>query len=192
MNRTIRLLVPLGLIAATSLAGCQTPPNNTTQGALFGGLFGAGLGAVAGHALGNTGAGAAIGAGAGALTGAAIGSSQDQAEARNRALIEARIGRQVAGAATVNDVVSMTHSNVDEGLIINHIRSHLLATPVQAADVIYMQQENVSRNVIAVMQSTPVAVAVQPVPVYSDQPAGGVIVEERWGPGYYRPYRHYY
>jgi hypothetical protein len=178
----------MGLIVATSLAGCQTP-NNATQGAVFGGLLGAGTGAVVGHALGNTGAGAAVGAGVGALSGAAIGAGQDQAEARNRALIEARTGRAVAGAATIADVVSMTHSNVDEGLIINHIRSHGLAVPLQAADVIYLQQENVSRNVIAVMQSTPVAVA-QPVAVYSDAPAGGVIVEDRWG--YHRPYRRYY
>ena len=195
MNRKIQLpcgIIPFAILAVISLTGCQTPPNNASQGAIFGGLLGAGTGAVVGHALGNTGAGAAIGAGVGALSGAAIGAGQDQAEARNRALIEARIGRQAAGAATIADVVSMTHSNVDEGLIINHIRSHLLAAPLQASDVIYLQQENVSRNVIAVMQSTPVAVAAQPVAVYSEPPAGGVIVEQRWGPGYYRPYRHYY
>jgi hypothetical protein len=192
MSRRIQLpyrIIPLGLILATSLAGCQTAPNNAGQGAIFGGLLGAGTGAVVGHALGNTGAGAAIGAGVGALSGAAIGAGQDQAEARNRALIESRMGRPVAGAATIADVVSMTHSNVDEALIINHIRSHGLAVPLQASDVIYLQQENVSRNIIAVMQSTPVAVAAQPVAVYSDPPSGGVIVEERWD---YHPHRRYY
>ena len=48
-----------------------------------------------GHALGNTGAGAAIGAGVGVLSGAAIGAGMDETEARNRALIEAKLGRQV-------------------------------------------------------------------------------------------------
>jgi Glycine zipper len=181
MNRKIQLFYSLGLLATACLTGCQTPPNNATQGAVFGGLFGAGLGAVAGHALGNTGAGAAIGAGAGALTGAAIGASED----RNQALIASRIGHPV-GAATISDVVTMSHSGVDEGLIVNYVRSHGLAAPIQVADIIYLQQEHVSSNVIAVMQTTPVAVAVQPV--YADPSAGGVIVTG----GYYRPYRHYY
>ncbi len=143
-----------------------------------------------GHALGNTGAGAAIGAGVGALSGAAIGAGQDQTEARNRALIEAKLGRQVVvGAVTVPEVISMTQSSVDESLIINHIRAHGMAAPLQASDVIYLQKQGVSRNVIAVMETTPVAVA---APVYDTPPADGVIVEERWGPRYYHPYRHYY
>ena len=142
---------------------------------------------------GNTGAGAAIGAGVGALSGAAIGAGMDESEARNRALIEARLGRQVAaGAVTIPDVVAMTRSGVDEGLIINHVHAHGLAAPLQASDVIYLQQQGVSRNVIAVMQT-------EPVPWWHSRwfpstspPSGGVIIEERWGPRYYRPYRHYY
>jgi hypothetical protein len=178
MKRRIRLFCPLVLAAAASLTGCQTPANNTTQGAVFGGLFGAGFGAVAGHALGNTGAGAAIGAGAGALAGAAIGAEKDAAEAK--------MGRPMPGAVSISDVVSMAHSGVDDGLIINHIRSHGLAAPIQPADVIFLQQQNVSRNVIEVMQTAPVAVAGRPV--YADSPPGGVYVSG----GYYRPYRHYY
>ncbi len=121
--------------------------------------------------------GAAIGAGVGALSGAAIGHGMDESEARNRALIEAKLGRQVAGAATVSDVVAMSRSGIDEGLIINHIHAHGLAAPLQASDVIYLQQQGVSRNVIAVMQTEPVAVAVQPV--YAAPPSGTVIIEER-------------
>ncbi len=187
MIRKIRLLLPLGLFVASSLAGCQST-DHTEQGALFGGLLGAGTGAVVGHALGNPGAGAAIGAGVGVLSGAAIGAAQDENEARNRALIEAKLGRQAAGAATVADVVSMTRSGVDEGLIINHVRCHGLAVALQASDIIYLQQQGVSKNVIAVMQTTPVAVAEQPV--YGAPPSGTVIVEE--GPRYYRPYHRYY
>ncbi len=189
MKREFRLLVPLALLAATSLAGCAT---NTEQGALFGGLLGAGTGAVVGHALGNTGAGAAIGAGVGALSGAAIGNSVDQQEARDRAAIEARVNRQLAGAVTVPDVVAMAHAGVDEGLIINHIHAHHLAAPMQPSDVIYLQQQEVSRNVIAVMQAEP-AVAVGPdvVPVYAPPPPGGTVIIEE-GPHYYHPYHRYY
>ena len=35
MNHSVRLLIPLGLVLASSLTGCAT---NTEQGALFGGL----------------------------------------------------------------------------------------------------------------------------------------------------------
>jgi hypothetical protein len=189
MNRKIRLLHPLGLIVAVSLAGCQA--DHTDQGLLFGGLLGAGTGAVVGHALGNTGAGAAVGAGVGALSGAAIGAGMDQSEARNRALIEAKLGRQVAGAVTIPDVVAMTRSGVDEGLIINHLHAHGLVAPLQASDVIYLQQQGVSRNVIAVMQTERVAVAPDVVPVYGAPPSGAVIIDD--GPHYYyRPYRRYY
>jgi hypothetical protein len=185
-----RFFVSLSL--AVSLVGCASP-YHADQGALFGGLFGAGAGAVAGHALGNTGAGAAIGAGVGALGGAAVGAQMDETDARNRAAIEARLGRQVApGATTIPDVIAMTRSGVDEGLIINHVHAHGLAAPLQASDVIYLQQQGVSRNVIAVMQTEPVAVAAEVVPVYGPPPAGGVIIEQRWGPHYYRPYRHYW
>ncbi len=190
MSCKIRLLIPLGLVAVMSLAGCQSPPDHAEQGALFGGLLGAGTGAVVGHALGNTGAGAAIGAGVGALSGAAIGAGQDQTEARNRALIEARLGRQVAGAVTVPDAVAMAHAGIEEGVIITQIRAHGLAAPLQASDVIYLQQQGVSRNVIEVMQTAPVAVAAQAVPVYEAAPAGGVIIDT--GPRDHHPYRRYY
>jgi len=191
MYRTFRLLMPSVLVLTSLLVGCESPPNHTDQGALFGGLLGAGTGAVVGHALGNTGAGAAIGAGVGVLGGAAVGAGMDESEARNRALIEAKLGRQVApGAVTVPDVVSLTRSGVDEGLIINHVHAHGLAAPLQAEDIIYLQQQGVSRNVIAVMQTERVAVVA--TPVYAAPPPGGVIVEESWGPRYYRPYRRYY
>jgi hypothetical protein len=175
----------VGLIVVP-LAGCASP-YHTDQGALFGGLLGAGTGAVVGHAVGNTGAGAVVGAGVGALSGATIGAGMDESEARNRQLIEERAAQQAAGAGiTVPEVVNMTRANVDEGLIINQIHARGLTAPLQSADVIYLQQQGVSRGVIAAMQTQPVAVApmAQPVPVYAAP--GPVVVEERWGaPGYY-------
>jgi hypothetical protein len=175
-----------GLLLAVAAAGCASP-YHSDQGALFGGLLGAGTGAVVGHALGSTGAGAAIGAGVGALSGAAIGNGMDETEARNRAMIEQRLGRQIAaGAVSVQDVVAMVHAGVDEEIIVNHIHTHGVGTALQAADLIYLQQQRVSPRIIETMQATPLA-AVQPVAVY---PAGPqpVIVDEYWG----RPYHGYY
>ena len=120
MRHALRPLALYALAAVLSASGCAT---HSETGAAVGGLAGAGAGAVVGHALGNTAAGAVIGAGAGALTGAAIGNSQDQAEARNRAIIEQQVGRQMAGAVRVDDVIAMTKAGVAPELIINHVRA---------------------------------------------------------------------
>lgn len=186
--RNVRSLGPIATLLALSLSGCQSP-YHSDQGALTGGLLGAGTGAIIGHALGNTGAGAAIGAGVGALSGAAIGNGMDEMEARNRAEIEARMGRQIAaGAVTVPGVVEMTRAGVAEELIINQLRYRGLAAPIQTNDVIHLQQQGVSGRVIATMQATQVATVqtaqpVQPVavPVYPE-PGPAIIVEQRWGP----------
>ena len=173
------------LMVAPLLTGCAT---NTGTGALVGGATGAGAGALIGSATGHAGAGALIGAGVGALAGGAIGNSADAEEKRNRALIEARLGRPVAGATTKEDVLAMSQSHIDEALIINHIRAHGMAYPLSSGDIIYLNQNGVSPRVIAEMQAAP------PPP----QPST-VIVEERPAPvivggGYYygRPYyRHW-
>ncbi len=176
-------------------AGCRSP-YRSDQGALFGGLLGAGTGAVIGHAVGNTGAGAAIGAGVGAISGAAIGDELDQIEAQNRALIEQKMGQQLArGAVTIHDVIAMTRAGVDEELIVNHIRCNGVAAPLQANDIITLRDQGVSKQVIAAMQVPPTRPATQQVqPIYAPQP---VIVEEHiYGPppwwGYPRYYRYYH
>jgi len=176
------LLLAVGLtLAIASSTGCQSP-SHADQGALCGGLLGAGTGAIVGHALGNTGAGAAIGAGVGALSGAAIGNGQDQIEARNRALIAQQLGRQVPpNAVTINDVIAMTKANVNEDLVINHIRAHGMAAPLQTNDLINLPQMGVSPRVIAAMQAAP-----PPPPVVVQQAPPPVIVEEYPAP-YYGP-----
>jgi surface antigen len=180
----LALLIPLGF-------GCASP-YRSDQGALFGGLLGAGTGAAVGSALGHTGAGAAIGAGVGALSGAAVGGELDKMDAQNRALIEQRMGRPVSATpVTMDDVVNMTRSGVDEDLIATHVRTHGMIAPLQTADLIVLQQQGVSKRVIAAMQAPPpqpVAAAVyQGAPVYA-APAP-VFVE----PYYYAPYGpHYY
>jgi hypothetical protein len=186
MHAKFSILSLLGLVAAVSLCGCASP-YHSDQGALAGGLLGAGTGAIVGHALGNTGAGAVIGAGVGALGGAAIGAGMDESEARNRAYIEQRLGRQVAaGATSVPDVVAMSRAGLPEDVIINHVRTHGLIAPPQTADLIYMQQQGVSARVIETMQAASVA---QPAPVAAYPPGPYYYGDP---PGYYYYDRPYY
>ena len=109
--------------------------------------------------------------------------------------IAASMNRPVnPGAATVNDVIAMTHAGVDENLIVNHVTGNGLVRPLQSNDVIYLQQNGVSPRVIATMQAARVPVAAAPpgavvMPggpppvVMADPYYGGY-----WGPHYYRPY----
>ncbi len=179
------------LAALWLAAGCASP-THTDQGALFGGLLGAGTGAIIGHAAGNTAAGAAIGAGVGALSGAAIGAGQDQIEAKNRAAIEQQVGRQMAGAVHIDDVLAMTRAGVQPELIMNHIRSHGMASPLQAPDLIMLQQQGVDGRVIATMQATPVPNMPQAVVVQDGSPPP-VVVEGYYGRPYWgHPHRYYW
>ena len=182
----MRFLLPLSVaFCALIFAGCASP-YHADRGALFGGLTGAGVGALVGHATGNTGAGAAIGAGVGALTGAAVGAEMDETEARNRAMIEQRLGRQVVpGAVTVNEVIAMVRSGVNEELVVNHIRAHGMATALQSGDLIMLQQQQIPVSVIRAMQEAPP----RPVVVATQAPPP-VIVEEYYDPWW--PHRHYY
>jgi hypothetical protein len=181
-------LVSLSALSAVAFSGCAT--DNTSQGALFGGALGAGTGAIVGHAVGNTGAGAAIGAGAGALTGAAIGANKDENEARARAMADqARAQQAMAAAVTVPDVVAMTQARVDDNVIIDRIHTHGISAPLQTNDVIYLHQQGVSGNVIAAMQSQPVATQMAPAGQYYYPPPGAVYVD---GAYYYERPRYYY
>ena len=158
--------------------GCGSP-YYADRGALIGGLGGAGAGAIVGDAVGNTTGGALVGAGLGALAGGVIGSGMDQQEARNRALIEQRLGQALPrGGVTVNDVITMTRSGVDPELIVNHVRANGTAQQLTANDLIALQQEGIDHRVIGALQTTPppqpVAVAGGPTPV--------VVEEHYYGP----------
>ena len=63
-------------------------------------------------------------------------------------------------------MIALTRADVDEALIINHIRSHGLAAPLQPGDAVNLQQQGVSRKVIEAMQQ-------QPVPTVIPKPAPG-------------------
>jgi outer membrane protein with glycine zipper len=195
MTRIISIGSAVGLLILMA-SGCQSPQTTAGQGALFGGATGAGVGAIIGHQFHATGAGAAIGAVAGATTGAVVGGKIDESEARNRALIEARLGRPVGpGGVSIDDVIAMTKSGVDEQVIVSHVNNNGIQRPLQTNDLIYLQQNGVSPRVIQAMQA-PMRPA-QPVVIQQGGPP--VVVEERyydpyWGPRYYRPYgyEHYH
>jgi hypothetical protein len=184
-----RLFLPtISLVIISLIGGCQSP-YKSDQGALLGGLLGAGTGAAIGSACHNPLAGAAIGAGVGTITGAAVGNALDEQDARNRAMIAQQLGRQVSGnPVTIPEVIDMTRSGVDEELIINHVRIHGMSAPLQARDVIVLQQQGVSKRVITAMQEPPRQTQ-QPV-IVQQAPPPAVIYEEY--PPYWwdRPYYH--
>lgn len=182
LSRTAYLLLSLGLLAV----GCRSP-YRADQGAALGGLLGAGTGAIIGNAVGDTGAGALIGAGVGALSGAVVGSELDEMEAQNRAEIEARMGRQIAaGSVTVEDVVAMSRAGVSENVVVNHVRIHGSAQPLQTADLIYLQQQGVSSPVIQAMQTPPVRAVGTTTIVRQAPPV--VVVDDPWC---HYPHWHY-
>lgn len=169
--------------------GCNSP-YHADRGAMLGGLGGAGVGAIVGNAVGHPLAGAAIGAGAGALGGAAIGSGLDEVEARNRAMIEAQMGRQLAaGGTSVEEVIGMAQAGVHEELIVNHIRANGMNRPLAGGDLIALQQQGVSVNVISAMQTSPP----RPAAMVAQQPQT-VVVHERVYPAYCPPpiYHHHH
>ena len=176
--------------------GCRSP-YRSDQGALLGGLGGAGLGAIIGKQTGNTGAGAVIGAAAGAITGAAVGNELDEIDARNRAMIEQQMGRKISAAAvTMHDVVSMSQAGVGDELIVTHLRSHGMAAPPSAQQIIELKQAGVSDRVVQAMQTSPLPPTGPPpgAPVIG----APVIIEEHyygpprpyWPRGYWGGYRH--
>ena len=183
-RRHFGLLITAALVASFS-TGCRSTSYGD-KGSLFGGLVGAGTGAAIGQRSGNPVAGALIGTAVGAVTGGAIGESIDEDVARNRAEVEARMGRQMAAAVTPADVVAMTQAGLSDDVIATHIRAHGVAQPPQVNDLITLRNQGVSDNVLKAMQSSP---GPQPTVI----PASGtspVIIQERVyaPPPYYGPY----
>ena len=169
-------------------SGCASP-YHADRGALFGGAAGAGVGALVGEAVGHPGVGALVGAGVGTLSGAAVGSGLDEIEAKNRAMIAAQMGRQIPrGAVSVGDVIDMTRQQLDEDLIVNHIRYNGVAQRPQSRDLIALQQNGVSKRVIEAMQSAQppqaAAVAAAPPPM--------VAPPAYYPPPVWGPYPYYY
>jgi hypothetical protein len=181
----VRGVIGWMLLGCVVSAGCRSPYYGD-RGAVLGGLTGAAVGAAVGDNNGNNALpGALIGTAVGAMAGGAIGDSIDADLARSRAEIESRMGRQMSGAVSPDDVVAMTRAGLSEDVIATHIRANGIAQTPQVNDLIYLRNQGVGDFVIKAMQQAPppgaAAVSyVQPVP--REQ----VIVEHHYGP-WYRP-----
>lgn len=170
MHCRVHLAIPLAMLLLST--GCQSM-NYAERGALLGGLTGAGIGAAAGESGGDAVPGALIGGAVGALAGGIIGDGVD-ADVARRQEIEARIGRQMAGAVTTEDAIAMTRAGLSDEVITSHIRASGVARPLAVNDLIYLRDQGVSDAVIKAMQFTPPPVAVAAVP----GPPRPVIIEE--------------
>jgi hypothetical protein len=177
-------------------SGCRSP-YYADKGAALGAAAGAITGAAIGNNNGNTAAGAIIGTAVGALTGAAIGDSIDADVARNQALIEQRMGRRMAGAATIPDVIALSKAGLSDDVIVSHIKANGVAAPLRSDDLITLSSNGVSDAVIKAMQNPPLP------PTYVAPASRPVVIEEHhyvvpppyycdpWYPHYYRPHpRH--
>ena len=181
--RNALLLVAAALVSIST--GCRSMGYGD-RGTLFGGLVGAGTGAAIGSNSGHPVEGALIGTAIGAITGSAVGDSMDAEVARNRAEVEARMGRQMAAAVSPEDVVAMSQAGLSDDVIATHIRAHGVTRPPQVNDLITLRNQGVSDNVLKAMQSPPGPQVMQA----SAQGPTPVIIQERVyaPPPYYGPY----
>ncbi|MGY8769118.1 MAG: glycine zipper domain-containing protein [Pirellulales bacterium] len=165
-------VVSLVAVLLTASIGCRSPYHQDRL-ATTGGIAGAVAGTAIGEASGNPAAGAVIGTFVGAVTGSAIGQSMDESEARNQALIEQQLGRQLAGATTFEDVIAMSQATLSDTVIISHIQNHGVFTQPTPYDLIHLKNSGVSDNVLAALQKPPVARKTAAVPV-----SRPIIIEE--------------
>jgi len=192
-TQLISLTLLFALLLSSSALGQY--PNEQRRLGILGGLGGAAIGAAIGEDDGDAVPGAIIGGTLGLITGSAVGNSIDQQQYRNRAHAAA-IAQQQAQAVTMSDVVSMTQAGLSDAVIINHIRTHGMAHPLTASDLIVLKQQGVRDPVLSAMQSMP-----RPQPTVVRQPAP-VVVEEHYYPHpspawwhhrhYHRHHRHFH
>jgi hypothetical protein len=189
----VRFARGLTIAALLLAAGCRSP-YYADRGALFGGLTGAGVGALVGDAAGNAGAGAVVGTALGAITGAAVGEGIDADLARSKAEIEARLGRQMQGAVTPQDVIAMTQAGLSDEVITTHIRANGVAQPLAVGDLIGLRNMGVRDSVINAMQQAPPRTA-QATAVYPAYPPAREVIVEHYYPTFCpppAPYVHYH
>ncbi len=151
LGKSISLVL---LFVVSIISGCRSPYHSDKFG-LFGGLAGAGLGAAIGEASGKSAEGALVGAAIGSLTGAVLGDQLDEVEARNQAMIERQLGRQMAGAVTIDDAIAMSKAGLGDEVIRTHIAAYGVARSLHAQDLIMLKQQGVSDAVIQSLQSPP-------------------------------------
>ncbi len=157
--------------------GC-TGMNNTQQGAVSGGLLGAGAGALIGGATRHAGAGALIGGLAGSVVGSAIGNDRDRAEDRQHARAIAAANAAARNQMRLEDIVHMAQRRTPDDIIIRQIDQTNSIFALTTNEILYLQDNGVSSNVISFMQSrrNPRVIVAEPAPVYV-QPRPVYVVE---------------
>jgi uncharacterized protein YcfJ len=151
---SVRLFAGLAL-AAVVLSGCQNM-NHAQRGTAAGAGAGTVLGAIIGHQSGNKELGALIGAGTGAVAGHVIGNSQDVAEERDAAIVQAHHAQRrqefVQRAVTNRDIIEMTHQGLPEQTIVNSINERGGRFDTSPDQLIHMNKSGVSQSVVQAMQ----------------------------------------
>jgi hypothetical protein len=117
----------------------------------------------------------------GTLAGAAIGDSIDAEIARNNQLIEERIGRQMAGAVTIDDVLTLSQAHLSDEVIITHIQANGVARRPTPQDLIVLGRHGVSDGVLHALQTT--LPPQPPTPPPEQAPARIVVEEYHYSPG---------
>jgi outer membrane lipoprotein SlyB len=177
----VRLAEVLSLSILAVACGCQAT-SYAERGATLGALTGALGGAAIGEHNGDAASGALVGSVVGALAGAAVGDTIDYEAARSAEIIEQRMGRKIAGAVAMEDVIAMSQAGLSEKVITTHLRANGVASPPSVDDLITLRNAGVSDAVVQVMQQTPpptaqVSSQYESSP-YRVGPPGPVIIEE--------------
>ncbi len=174
-------------IVLIGLAGCQTAGPHTRNGGLAGGMAGAAIGALAGANSGKALEGALIGGTTGSILGGALGNSVDHQVASDQAYHFEREQQIMATAISIDQVIRMTQSGLDEQLIVNQINANGIERRLRPEELMMLKNNGVSNNVISAMQTAPLTSVAPRVASWGVRPTE-VIVEERWihpSPGYY-------
>lgn len=162
----------LGLVLLGGV-GCSCM-DNTEKGMLGGGAIGTGAGALLTH---GSPFGMLIGGLFGATLGGIAGNNQDRREDR-RAVAQAYANAQAARQMSVQEVIQLSQRQTPDAIIINQINTTGSVFNLRSEDLMDMQQQGVSPQVIAAMQAArprPVVLAPAPVGViYADPPPVGV------------------
>lgn len=151
---SVRLFAGLALVGVV-LSGCQNM-NHAQRGTALGAGAGTLIGAIIGHQSGNKELGALIGAGTGAVAGHVIGQSQDVAEERDAAYVQAHYARKQAEhaqrAVTNRDIIDMTQQRLNEQIIIGAITERGGRFDTSPDGLVGLQNSGVSQTVMQTMQ----------------------------------------
>lgn len=138
----------IAIFCSQLLCGCST---NLATGLLSGSLLGAGIG---GMSSGFT--GSLVGTAAGLVAGTMTGISLDT---QDRKIMEQTSPRTVdrmdrGEPLTINDIIKLSQSGVDDETIINYIQDHETMYNLTQSQVRRMQDAGVSQRVINYMRKT--------------------------------------